>query len=271
VKLFPGVLLLAFAAASPALLGQAPEANLKDYLAGVTDRGHLLYEYDQAAWHGTDAIFALHPDLAGGTHYICTRTTSGWRLVFPRWDAVHQHLLITYEARETAPGKYEAHKVDPPEDAGDDLVAKERALEAAAADFQHPDRPYNTAILHAPGGNLYVYFYPGQTKDTVWPLGGDVRYTVSPDGTRIVEKRPLHKSILDLEYDPAKKTVSGFHTHVLSDVPEDTDVLYVLNRRPLIPEYVGTLGGWFFIINTDGTIGSISPCAKGNPLPCKKK
>jgi hypothetical protein len=251
--------------------GQAKEPDLKDYLAGVTDRGHQLYEYDQAAWHGTDAIMALDPVMAEGSHYICTKTTAGWRLVFPRWDAVHEHLLIAYEAVETTPGKYEARKIDPPQDAGDDLLAKERALELALSDFPHQDRPYNTAILHAPGGNLYVYFYPGQTKDTVWPLGGDMRYRMSPDGRTIVEKRQLHKSILDMEFDPAKKPVSGFHTHVLSDVPEDTDVLYVLNRRPLIPEYVGTLGGWIFVINTDGTIGSIPPCTKGNPLPCKKK
>lgn len=250
---------------------QTTEPDIKDVLAGVTDRGHLLYEYDQCAWHGTDAIMAIHPAMTGGTHYICTKTATGWRLVFPRWDAVHQHLLIAYEARETAPGQYEARKIDPPEEAGDDLLGKERAIELALSDFQHTNRPYNTAILHAPGGNLYLYFYPAQTDDTIWPLGGDARYSITADGTKILEKRQLHKSILEVKTDAINKPVSGFHTHVLSDLPEDTDVLYVLNRRPLIPEYVGTLGGWIFVVNTDGTIGSIAPCAKGNPLPCKKK
>lgn len=270
MKRFSCVLLLAFATELPVLLSQAPQSAPGNDLAAITDRGRQLYEYDQCAWHGTDAIFALHPDMKGGTHYICTRTQSGWRLVFPRWDAMNQHLLIAYEATETAPGKYEARKIDPPEDGGADLVGKERALALALNDFPHPDRPYNAAILPGPTETLFVYLYPGQTKDAVWPLGGDVRYTISSDGLNILEKRQLHKTILDQEFDPAKKPVSGFHTHVLSDLPEDTDVFYVLNRRPLIPEYVGTLGGSIFILNTDGGIESIPPCTKGNPLPCKK-
>jgi hypothetical protein len=263
--------LVALAVVLPAARGQVNEADLKEDLAATTERGHALYDYDQAAWHGTDAIFALHPDMSNAAQYICTRTTKGWRVVFPRWNATHNRLTVAYEAAETAPGQYKAHKVDPPEDAGDDLLAKERALELVASDFRHSDRPYNSAILHGPNGAWYVYFYPGQTKDTVWPIGGDVRYTVSPDGSKIVEKRQLHKSILDQDLDPAKKPQSGFHTHVLSDVPEDTDVFYVLNRRPRIPEWVGTTGGWFFVIQTDGSISSTPPCAKGNPLPCKKR
>ena len=255
------------------LPGQTSEANAKDlpsYLAGVTERGRALYEYDQAAWHGTDAFFALHPDTQGLTHYICVKTPAGWEVVFPKWNVTHDRLLAVYRAMESGgPDSYKAKKYDPPEEGPDDLVAKERALELAIGDFPAQSRPYNTAILPAEDENLYVYLYPGQVKADVWPLGGDVRYTISADGKRIVEKRQLHKSILDREFD--RGAVSGFHTHVLSDVPEDTAVFFVLNRRPLISEYVGTLGGWIFVINTDGTIGSIPPCTKGNPLPCKKK
>jgi hypothetical protein len=229
------------------------DKDLRTYLDGVTERGRVLYSYDQAAWHGTDAFFVLHPDTTGLTHYICSKTPTGWVVTFPKWNETHDKLFVVYEAAESEPGKFEARKSDPPKEATDDLTAMERALELALGDFQHPDRPYNTAILPAPGGNLYVYLYPGQTKDTIWPLGGDVRYTISPDGKQVLEKRPLHKSILDMEFKPGSNVVSGVHTHILSDVPEDTDVLYVLNRRPLIPEFIGT-GKRNFVVNTDGTI-----------------
>jgi hypothetical protein len=53
--------------------------------------------------------------------------------------------------------------------------------------------------------------------------------------------------------DPKMHVVAGSHSHVLSDVPEDTDVFYVLNRRPLIPEYIAA-GKHIFIVNTDGSI-----------------
>lgn len=254
-------------------LSQLKGKDLDQYLAGVTERGRAIYEYDQCAWHGTDAIMALHPDMNGGAHYVCAKTSTGWRLVFPRWNAAHDHLLVAYEATGSATD-YTAQKLDPPQDAGDALTADERALELAFGDFGHPTRPYNTAILPAPDGNLYVYFYPGQTDAAIWPIGGDVRYTISSDGQRVLEKRQLHKSILDMKFPPDVKPASGFHTHVLSDTVEDTDVFYVLNRQPLIPEYIGPLGGWFFVVNADGSISSMEPCKKPNPLPCpnpKKK
>ncbi len=157
------------------LPGQTSEVNAKDlpaYLTGVTERGRALYEYDQSAWHGTDAFFALHPDTEGLTHYICIKTPVGWEVVFPKWNPTHDRLLVLYEAKEQGePETYTATKYDPPREGPDDLVAKERALELALNNFPHSDRPYNTAILPAENGNLYVYVYPAQTKNTSLAAG----------------------------------------------------------------------------------------------------
>ena len=232
---------------------QIKDKDLPSYLAAVTERGRALYAYDQAAWHGTDAFFELKPNTEGLTHYFCTKSPSGWLVTFPKWNQTHDHLLVVYEAVESEPGKYQARAYDPPREATTDQTAIEQALELVFADFPRPSRPYNSAILAADGGNLYIYLYPGQTKTTVWPIGGDVRYTVSADGKQILERRQLHKTILDMEFDPKLKIVGGTHSHVLSDVPEDTDVLYVLNRRPSIPEYIGA-GKRVFDIETDGSI-----------------
>lgn len=235
-------------------VAQVADKALPAYLAGVTERGRALYAYDQAAWHGTDAFMELHPDTAGLTHYICTKGPKGWVVTFPKWNALHDRLMVAYEAVETEqPGIFKARQIDPPWEAADDLMAKERALELAIASFQGEKRPYNSALLPAPDGNLYVYVYPAQVKDTIWPLGGDVRYTISTDGKRILKKRQLHKSILDMEYKAEMYVVGGVHSHVLTDVVEDTDVLYVLNRKPSIPEYVGA-GQRRFVISPDGSI-----------------
>jgi hypothetical protein len=233
--------------------GEPKGKELKAILDGVTLRGRALYAYDQAAWHGTDAFLALHPDKAGLARYICKQTPAGWVVTFGKWNEAHDKLLVKYEATESG-GKFDAKKYDPPKEATEDLLGLEHALELAVSDFTPQNRPYNTAILPAPDGNLYVYIYPGQTKDTVWPLGGDVRYTISPDGKRIIERRQMHKTILDMEFTPDMKVVAGYHVHVLSDVPEDTDVLYVLTRRPSMPEYVGSTKNHMFSVNTDGSI-----------------
>jgi hypothetical protein len=236
------------------VVGQVKDKDLGLYLAGVTDRGKALFAYDQAAWHATDAFFLLHPDTAGLAHYICVKSTVGWVVFFPRWNALHDHIQVLYQAVESNEAStYKATKYDPPREGPDDLIEKERALELAIDDFQPKGRPYNTAILPGEGGSLYVYIYPGQTMDDVWPLGGDVRYRISSDGKSILDKRQLHKAILDMKFDPNLKVVAGVHGHVLSDVPEDTDVLYVLNRKPSMPEYIAA-GKRTFVVNVDGGI-----------------
>jgi len=128
-----------------------------------------------------------------------------------------------------------------------------RAIDVAMKDFGGTSRAYNVAVLPAPTEQLYVYLYPAQTKARVYPLGGDVRYLLSPDGLKIVEKRQLHKTILETPPQPGKKTVAGFHMHILSDVPEDTDVFHVLTQDPPLPEYVGT-AHFVYMVMADGTI-----------------
>ena len=253
MRRFATVLALGLSLAVCHSSAESKDKELQTYLAGVTERGRALYAYDQVAWHGTDAFLELKPNTEGLAHYICVKGPAGWVVTFPKWNETHDKLLFVYEALESAPVKYKARAYDHPREAPEALVLMERALELALADFRGENRPYNTAILPAAGGNLYVYIYPAQTKDTIWPLGGDVRYTVSADGKQVIEKRQLHKSILDREFKPNAGIVGGAHSHFLSDVPEDTDVLFVLTRKPSIPEYVGTQKG-VFVVNTDGTI-----------------
>src|SRR5258708_4699759 len=104
-------------------------AELKTTLAGITHRGRELYAYDQAATNGTDAIFALKPSTKGLTHYICIRTPKGWRVIFPKWNEAHTSVEVAYDAVETAPGKFTAHKFDSPK-------AGAKQLQTTATAFQ---------------------------------------------------------------------------------------------------------------------------------------
>jgi len=45
----------------------------------------------------------------------------------------------------------------------------------------------------------------------------------------MIETRQLHKTILEIKNAPSDtKKVVGYHTHILTDIPEDTDVFHVL-------------------------------------------
>lgn len=228
-------------------------------LAAITERGRMLYAYDEATWHATDAVLAMKPAEGQVKRYIGQKTAKGWVVAFGRLNESRDRFLVAYEAIEgKSPKEFEVTKFDPPrQDEGFNVTAA-KAIDTALKDFRGESRPYNAAVLPGKSPDLYVYVLPAQTTDGVYPLGGDVRYSVSADGEHIIEKRQLHKTILEFKSRPEKpmvRTEGSVHTHVLSDVPEDTDVFHVLTRKPSIPEYVGTKK-YIYVIATDGTIAS---------------
>lgn len=225
-------------------------------LAAITARGKLLAEYDVAAAYSTDAVQALNPDAASVSRYIAKKTGAKWTVAYGRFSVGGSKFLIVYEAQQgNTPEKFTVEKHDPPlEDTGFFLFAA-RGIEIALRDFPRENREYNISVLPAESDQFYVYIVPAQMAEGVYPLGGDARYLMSADGFRIVEKRQLHNSILDRKEDTKSgaKVAAGFHTHILSDVPEDTDVFYVLWRKPPRPEYVSG-GKRTYEIGVDGTI-----------------
>lgn len=258
LKNIPIIVLLFVMAASAFAQRNAPAS--KSELAEITERGRQLAEYDFAAWHSTDAVMELKPEQGSVTRYIAKKTETGWTVVFGRLNEQRDKFLIAYEAVSgKTPQEFNAKKHEKgKEDSGFYLFAA-RAIDLAQADFKREDRPYNVAVLTAKSGQLYVYLMPAQTKEGVYPLGGDARYLISQDGAKILEKRQLHKAILEFSVpDENKKPEAGYHIAVLDDVPEDTDVLHVLLRKPSFVEWVATKN-YVYRIETDGTINYLKP------------
>jgi hypothetical protein len=250
-----GVAMVLLAAATAInLAGQEAEKPTAEELAAISERGRMLNEYDQAAWHATDAVQLANPKTVEGQRYIAKKENGKWRVVFGKLNEERSRFGITYEAEQQAnPREFAVRKE--PEELQDDafFLFAARAIKLAMKDFGAANRPYNVAVLPGPSEQLYVYLYPAQTKARVYPLGGDVRYLVSADGMKIVGKRQMHKTIIETAPSPKGKTVAGFHTHVLSDAPEDTDVFHVLTQDPPIPEMVAT-AHFLYEVMADGTI-----------------
>lgn len=245
------VLALSFcAAAAHAQRRETPPT--KEELAEITARGRMLAEYDVAAWHASDAVMALSPPEGSVERFLARKTDKGWTVAFGRFNDKRDKFLVPYEAVQGAkPTEFKVTKHDPPKEFEDFYLFAARAAETAIKDFKGEARPYNVAVLPASAGRMYVYVVPAQTKHGVYPHGGDVRYLVSADGSSIIERRQMHRSILEFEIAPA--TEGGFHTAVMDNVPEDTDVFYVLSRKPSAPEFIMT-EKFFYKVNVDGTI-----------------
>jgi hypothetical protein len=226
----------------------------KAELAQVTERGRQLAQYDMAAWYATDAVVATKPEEGLVKKYIAKKEGDTWTVMFGRLSDSGDKFLISYEARQGAtPKEFTVKKINPArEDTGFFLTAA-KAIDTSLADFSGEPRPYNVAVLPAPSNQFHVYYVPAPTKQNVFPLGGDFRYLVSADGSKIVEKRQLHKAIIDFSFPADNTPAAGFHVAVLDDIPEDTDVFHVLSRRPSVPQYVAT-PHYVFLIETDGAV-----------------
>lgn len=226
----------------------------QEQLAAITARGRLLAAYDQAAWHATDAVQATHPPEGSVNRYIARKSDQGWIVDFGQINEAKDKFLVSYEAAQTEPSvPFTVKRLDPlREDTGWNLTGA-KAIDAALENFHGADRPYNVAALPDGAGGAYVYLYPAQLKANIFPLGADARYDFASSGS-LIEKRPLHKSIIEPGPIPAgTKAAGGYHTHVLTDLPEDTDVFLVLTREPRMPEFVAA-GKYIFKVDIDGTI-----------------
>lgn len=223
-------------------------------LQAITARGKIMAEYDVAAWRATDVVQDMKPEKGSTRYYIARKTDAGWVVVFGRLNEAHDKFLTVYQASQgTKPEFFTAKRFDPPQESADFYLFSARAFEIALKDLGAVNRPYNAYAIPSENGQLYVYLLPAPTDDRPHPIGGDVRYTFTADGATMLVKRQMHKMVLDMKYD--NKTVAGYHVHVLTLSPEDSDVFFVLSRKPAIPEYVGTFDKKIYVIRPDGTIG----------------
>lgn len=220
------------------------KAPTADSLNAISTRGRLLAEYDQAAWHATDGVLAQRPAAGSIQGYVGLKQAGRWIVAFGRLSADSNSFLIAYEARQsvTKPDSFTVTRLEPARVDTSEFLRPARALYTARADFGTPGRRYNAAVLPAREGGWHVYLMPAQTQARIFPLGGDVRYTIAADGRSIVVKRQLHNSIIEFggAFREGAAPAAGIHSAVLDNVPEDTDVFHVLSRAPKVPEYVVT-------------------------------
>lgn len=198
-------------------------------LAQITTRGKAIAAYDNAAWHATDTVQALHPPDSEVGVYIGAPTSEGLVMGFGHLNEGGTKFLLAYEVRVRADAEHPTLKHNEPalEDDGVWLHLA-RAFELVKPLVKGLGGAYNIAILPADRGKWFVYAYPAQTVNGVYPTGADTRYLISADGIRVEATHKMHYSLLSFEKPKDDKTVSTYRTAVIDDAPEDTDVATVL-------------------------------------------
>jgi hypothetical protein len=183
---------------------QRSQPPSKEELAAISERGRDLAGYDAAAWHASDAVEAKEPKQGSVVRYIAKKTGKGWVVGFGRLDDKQDNFLIAYEATQGAtPQLFDVKEFTPPKADTGFFLSAAKAIDTALNDFtEHFEgerRPYNVSVLPAENDQVWVYLVPAPTRAGIWPLGGDARYLISSDGRKVVAKRQLHKTVIEVE------------------------------------------------------------------------
>lgn len=256
-----------FALAALPAAAQTSDPLPQPELDAITARGLALAAYDRAAWIASDSVMALKPRPERATMYVAEPDpiTGKWVVSFGMLNAAQDTFWVAYRALEGAtPANFAAIDLDPSAAGTPNQAAMARAIVLAKGDFGATPRPYNFAIVAGDSAGWWVYAMPAQTEAGKWPLGGDVRYLVSGDGRRILAKRQLHRTILELGGPPRSGDATlaeDMHTAVIDDRPEDTDVFFTLVRAPHVGHLVVTTR-FIYRIAPDGSIRYLGTTAE---------
>ncbi len=244
----------ALSAQSPTEQGHTREqpASVAE-LAQITARGRAVAAYDELAWHATDAVQAMHPAESEGGVYLGLQTSRGLVMGFGHLNVARTKFLLAYESVPGSPVRNPSvvHHAPALEEGGDWLY---EALSVATVKplIKGEGSIYNLAVLPADAGRWFVYAYPAQTENGVYPTGSDVRYLVSANGLKVVETHRMHYSLLQWSLPKDKSESTFFRTEVLDDAPEDTDVAICLMMGGY-PSYVAT-PKFVYLIDKSGEI-----------------
>lgn len=223
----------------------------EENIARIEKRGAQIADYERAVIKAKDLLLARNPDKKKAKIYIAINDDEGWTVYFGEIlrDKNQFKVASTYSCPSRSFEKMEA---------GQNIKFKSKTilqlakavkltLQSIKAEFSE----YNVKVFREKNGLITVYLTPKNENPNVILIGGDVKLSVSSDGTEILRTTMLHKSVLEIPF-PGEDSRT-FHTHVLSDLPTETDVALILLNPQFAPHLI--IGQkWMSEIDANGKI-----------------
>lgn len=238
---------LAFVACAAPAFAQTPE-----HLAAVQRAsavGQELYEHDQAAWHGTDAMLAdiSDPRGEGLSGWITQRTPDGVQVLFlkpqgERVTAAYRALWRDGELRERG-------RIDQPLTETQARINRAVRIALEAPLPQQCAPRYNSVTLlretpGADGADVDVCLMPAIITNTEVPFGGHFRFAVDTVAGVVRETQHFTNACITLSSDAAGRDLTArglVVTQLIGDTPTEVHVFESLTSR--LPVYVVARSG----------------------------
>ena len=237
---------IAFAALTSPALAQTPEQLAAVERAAVV--GVELYEHDQAAWHGTDAMLAdiRDPRGEGFRGYITERTSDGIALLFIKGE--DDNLSAAWRALFRDGAVRERSRVDQPLTQQQIRIFRARSIAIAAPLPQQCAANYNTVTLPraeagADGADVDVYLMPAMATNAEVPFGGHFRFAVDTSAGVVRDTQRFTNACLSM---PRDNSAAGLWvSQLIGETPTEVHVFESLTIG--IPIYVSTSAGMWAV------------------------
>ena len=222
--------------------------SIEQRIAQSANVGRLLFAFDRAAWVSSDALTAAvsKDRLIGAGGYVVEPGDAGiLRVTYYRGAAadaraffvadvyggkvVHQELLAQPVALTQRQSVFARARE----------VAADRARERAYRPCT--SAPFNTVVLPSRNdGPVAVYLLTAQQDSAIYPMGGNYRVIVAPDG-KVLASRPYSVGCLNTplpKLPPGAKPVGLEVNHLLDPVPTEIHVFASYSLH--MPVFVAT-------------------------------
>lgn len=222
-------------------------AQTPEQLAAVEDAsavGWELYQHDQAAWHGTDAMLdeISDPRGEGFSGWITERTTDGVQVLFLRGQG--DDIRAAYRALYRDGAIVETGRVDQALTATQVRINRARMLAIAAPLPLRCAQTYNSVTLTretagADGVDVDVYLMPAMATLQEAPFGGHFRYAIDTSAGVVREVEHFTNGCITLPIEPNAEFL--FITQLIGDTPTEIHVFESLTTRFSV--FVGAQSG----------------------------
>jgi hypothetical protein len=193
------------------------------------------------------------PDRSPTGLYFAIKKDKRWWVYFGRMSDDGNNFILGY-SYVCPDGRYQEMIEIPNGEVDAGMLQFARAIKSAFSAIELKYRRYNPNVFREGDDTITVYIAPGNETEDL-RLGGDHKITVSSDGAKVLNVKELHKTLLS--FPPADKNkAASFHTHLLTDLPTETDVAAVLLNPSLAPHYV-VAEKWITRIDKDGKISLV--------------
>ena len=243
----------------PAAQQATTTSNVEQLLSDAIERGKMLYEFDQAAWHSTDAFVALAPDMAklSLAGRIIVPVEGGLQAIYYGKSEKGRFAVFhgTWNGKVIVDSVYSKGESGAP--LSPDAIAYAEIVELVTSGtldtkdlwFCNKAQPNHALLPGNAPGEFLLYFMTAQDKKESYPLGGHHRFDIKD--RKVVARRTFTKSCIAMNKGDGKREAVGFViSHLLDPVPTEIHVFTAIASGKAV--FVSTKSGMVWNVEPSG-------------------